>query len=167
MRKIITLSIFTICLFLTSQIQAQFENAVKLPAASPKAKIYQQVGVTDIAISYHRPLVKGREIFGKLIPFGKVWRTGADENTTIKFSTDVTINNKLIKAGVYGLHTIPNKDNWIIILNSETKAWGSYFYDKSKDVIRFNATSKNNEHQEAMSFSFKNIKINGATIELN
>jgi tetratricopeptide (TPR) repeat protein len=167
MRKTITLSIFTICLFLTSQIQAQFENPVKLPAASPKAKVHQQVGVTDIAISYHRPLVKGREIFGKLIPYDKVWRTGADENTIIKFSTDVTIDNKLIKAGTYGLHTIPNKNNWTIILNSETKAWGSYFYDKSKDVIRFNATPKNSDHQEAMSFSFKNIKTDGITVELN
>lgn len=167
MRKTITLSILTICLFFTSQIQAQFENAVKLPAASPKAKVHQQVGVTGITINYNRPLVKGREIFGKLIPFGKVWRTGADENTIIKFSTDVTIDNKLIKAGAYGLHTIPNKDSWTIILNSETKAWGSYFYDKSKDVIRFNVTPKNSQHQEAMSFRFKDIKTDGATIELN
>ena len=167
MKKIVSSSVLIICLFLTSQIQAQFENAVKLPAASPKAKVYQQIGVTDMSIVYHRPLVKGREIFGKLIPFDKVWRTGADENTIIKFSTDVTIDGKLVKAGAYGLHTIPNRNNWTIILNKETKAWGSYFYDKSKDVIRFNAKSKSNAHQEAMSFSFKNIKTNSVTVELN
>jgi len=167
MKKIITSSLFIVCLIFSSQVNAQFEHAVKLPAASPKAKVYQQIGVTDMAISYHRPLVKGRDIFGKLIPFGKIWRAGADDNTIIKFSTDVTIDGKVVKAGAYGFHAIPNKNNWTIILNTETKAWGSYFYDKSKDVIRFNATSKSSQHQEAMMFSFENIKADGATVELS
>lgn len=167
MKKIITSSIFIICLVFTSKVNAQFEHPVKLPAASPKAKVYQQIGVTDMAISYHRPLVKGREIFGKLIPFGRVWRAGADENTIIKFSTDVTIDGKVVKAGAYGLHTIPNKDSWTIILNSETKAWGSYFYKKEKDVLRFNVTPKTIANQEAMTFSFTQVSGNKATVELS
>lgn len=167
MKKIITSSIFIVCLLISSQINAQFEHAVKLPPASPKAKVYQQIGVTDIAISYHRPLVKGREIFGKLIPFGKVWRTGADENTIIKFSTDVTINGNKVKAGVYGLHTIPNKDSWTVILNNESKAWGSYFYNKDKDVLRFNVTPKTIAHQEAMTFNFTSVSKNKTTVELS
>lgn len=166
MKKIITSSIFILCLLISNQTQAQFEHAVKLPAASPKAKVYQQIGVTDMSIIYHRPLAKGREIFGKLIPYGKMWRAGADENTIIKFSTDVTIEGKSIKAGTYGLHAIPNKENWTIILNKETKAWGSYFYDKSKDVARFSAKSKNSSHEEAMSFNFTNITKNNVTVEL-
>jgi hypothetical protein len=167
MRKTITSSIFIVCLIFSSQVNSQtFENAVKLPAASPKAKVYQQIGVTDMAISYHRPLVKGREIFGKLIPFGKVWRTGADENTIIKFSTDVAIDGKVVKAGAYGLHAIPNKNNWTIILNKETKAWGSYFYKQEKDVLRFNVASKTATHQEAMTFSFAQVSANKATVEL-
>lgn len=166
MKKIITLSIFILCFLVSNQTQAQFEHPVELPAASPKAKVYQQIGVTDMSIVYHRPLAKGREIFGKLIPFGKMWRAGADENTVIKFSTDVTIDGKMIKAGAYGLHAIPNKDSWTIILNTETKAWGSYFYDKSKDVARFSAKSENSSHEEAMSYSFKNITKNSATVDL-
>lgn len=168
MKKIITLSMFIICFVFSSQVNAQvFEYAVKLPAASPKAKIYQQVGVTDMTISYHRPLVKGRTVFGKLIPFGRVWRTGADENTIIKFSTDVTIDGKTVKAGAYGLHTIPNKDSWTVILNKETKAWGSYFYKKEMDVLRFNVTPKTSTHQEAMSFNFSQVSANKATVSLN
>ncbi len=166
MKKIITYSIFILCFLVSNQTQAQFEHAVKLPAASPKAKVYQQIGVTDMSIVYHRPLTKGREIFGKLIPFGKMWRAGADENTIIKFSTDVTIDGKNIKAGTYGLHAIPNKDTWTIVLNTETKAWGSYFYDKSKDVARFPAKSENSTHEEAMSFNFKNITKNSVTVDL-
>lgn len=167
MKKIITSLLFIICLLVNNEIQAQFEHPVKLPPASPKAKIYQQIGVTDIAISYHRPLVKGREIFGKLIPFGKVWRTGADENTVIKFSTDVTINGNKVKAGAYGLHTIPNKNSWTIILNKETKAWGSYFYNKNKDVLRFNIPSKNSPHTESMTFNFVAATPNKTTVVLS
>ncbi len=167
MKKIITSSVFIICLFFSSQINAQFEHPIKLPANSPKAKIFQQIGVTDIVISYNRPLVKGREIFGKLIPFGKVWRTGADKNTIIKFSTDVTINGNKVKAGKYGLHTIPNKNSWTVILNKETEAWGSYFYNKEKDVLRFNVTPKTIANQEAMTFNFSQVSADKATVELS
>jgi len=167
MKKIITSSIFVVCLLIGSQVNAQFEHAIELPAASPKAKVYQQIGVTDMTISYHRPLVKGREIFGKLIPFGKIWRAGADENTVIKFSTDVTIDGKVVKAGAYGLHAIPTKDNWTIILNKETKAWGSYFYKKEKDVLRFSAAPTTAAHQEAMTFNFTQVTANKVTVALN
>ncbi len=166
MKKIITSSIFIVCLIVSSQANAQFEHAIKLPAASPKAKVYQQIGITDMAISYHRPLAKGREIFGKLIPFGKIWRAGADENTVIKFSTDVTIDGKIVKAGAYGLHAIPTKESWTIILNKETKAWGSYFYKKEKDVLRFKATPKTAAHQEAMTFNFTQVTANKVSVEL-
>jgi hypothetical protein len=94
MKKLITLSLFILFLGFSLQTHAQFEHPVKLPNASQKAKVYQQVGVTDISVVYHRPLVKGREVFGKMVPYGRVWRTGANENTVIKFSTDVIINGK-------------------------------------------------------------------------
>lgn len=167
MRKIITSSFFILCFLVNTQVSAQFEHPIKLPPASPKAKVFQQIGVTDIAIAYNRPLVKGREIFGKLIPFGKVWRTGADKNTVIKFNTDVTINGNKVKAGAYGLHTIPNKDSWTVILNKETQAWGSYFYKKDQDVLRFNVTPKTTSHQEAMTFNFTNVSKNKTTVELS
>jgi hypothetical protein len=167
MKKIITSSIFIVCLLVSSQVNAQFEHAVKLPAVSQKAKVYQQIGVTDMTISYHRPLVKGREIFGKLIKFDKIWRAGADENTVIKFSTNVTIDGKTVKAGAYGLHAIPGKNNWTIILNKETKAWGSYFYKKENDVARFSAASKTTAHQEAMAFNFSQVTPNKATVTLS
>ena len=167
MKKLITSSLIIMCFLATSQLQAQFEHAVNLPAVSQKAKVYQQVGITDLMVTYHRPLVKNREIFGKLIPFGKIRRAGADINTVIKFSTDVTIDGKLVKAGAYGFHTIPNKDSWTIILNKETKAWGSYFYDKSKDVLRFTVSPKKAAHQELLTFNFNNVTANKATVGLS
>ncbi len=165
MKKIIISSVFVICLFITNKTQAQFEYPVKLPNLSQKAKIYQEVGVTEITIEYNRPLVKNRQIFGKLVPYRKVWRTGANKNTSIKFSTDVTIDGKTIKAGKYGLHTIPNKDSWTIILNNDSNAWGSYFYDKSKDAIRFSATPKKASHHEFLTFNFNDVTKNKVTVE--
>lgn len=166
MKKLITLSIFALFLAFSANTYAQFEHPVHLPNASQKAKVYQQVGVTDIAIVYHRPLVKGREVFGKMVPFGKVWRTGANENTVIKFSTDVTINGKELKAGKYGFHAIPNKDTWTLIFNKDNESWGSYFYNKENDVLRVDVKPSTVSHNELLTYSFTDVTSNEATINL-
>ena len=119
------------------------EAQVKLPQASPKSELFQTVGLTDIEVSYHRPSVKGRVIFGDLVPFGQVWRTGANENTTISFSEDVVINGIVLKKGKYALYTKPNLDNWDIMFYSDTNNWGNpEKWDDAKVVLKTNVKTE-------------------------
>lgn len=111
---------------------------INTPAASPSAMISQALGLTKITVDYSRPSVKGRKVFGDLVPYAKVWRTGANKITSIKFDDEVYVNGAVMKAGSYGLYTIPGKSEWTIIFNRDDKQWGSYGYDINKDVIRFN-----------------------------
>ncbi len=128
-----------LCLLL-STISFGLLAQIQTPAASPAATVSQRVGLTKVTVEYSRPAVKGRKIFGDLVPFDKVWRTGANKITTIKFDNDVMINGQKIAAGSYGWYTIPGKSQWTIILNSDDKQWGAYAYDQKKDVRRFTVT---------------------------
>lgn len=110
---------------------------LEFPAASPLCTLKQRVGLTDVEISYSRPGVKGREIFGAMIPYGKVWRTGANAATKLTFSTDVKLNGHEVPAGTYALVTIPGKDEWTVIVNKGSDQWGTYKYDEKNDVVRF------------------------------
>lgn len=114
-------------LILLAVVIANFsiEAQVKTPESSPKTKINQSVGLTDIEIVYSRPSARGRAVFGNLVPFGKLWRTGANENSTISFSDDVMIDGKTLKKGKYALYTIPNIQNWEIIFYKTTDNWGT------------------------------------------
>jgi Protein of unknown function (DUF2911) len=111
---------------------------IKTPASSPVATVTQAVGLTKITVEYSRPAVRGRKIFGDLVPFDKVWRTGANKITTIKFDDDVMVEGKKIAAGTYGWYTFPGKSQWTIALNTDDKQWGAYQYDSAKDVLRLN-----------------------------
>src|SRR6187551_2333119 len=101
------------------------EAQLKTPQASPKATVFQTVGLTDIEIVYSRPAARGRAVFGNLVPFGKVWRTGANENTTISLSDDVVIDGKTLPKGKYSLYTIPKIESWEVIFYSTTNNWGN------------------------------------------
>jgi hypothetical protein len=105
--------------------QFTLEAQVKTPQASPKAVINQVVGLTDVEIVYSRPSAKGRAVFGNLVPFGKLWRTGANENTTVSFSDDVVIDGKTLKKGKYALFTIPSIQSWEVIFYTATDNWGT------------------------------------------
>lgn len=107
-----------------------------LPRTNPPATITQRIGVTDVEVAYNRPAVKNRHIFGGLVPFGQVWRTGSDEATTIRFSTDVTVNGAAVPQGTYELFTIPGEAAWTVIVHRQQKQWGSYSYDAANDVVR-------------------------------
>lgn len=120
-----------VSVFFFSNLQAQEKRA------SPLVKASAEVNGTQINIEYGQPSKKGRAIFGDLVPYGKVWRTGANEATVIEFSEDVTINGQVVKAGKYALFTIPGEEEWTIILNKVWNQWGAYNYDASKDVISF------------------------------
>ncbi len=114
-----------------------FAQKDKATRPSPPATAMNSVDGKNIKIDYSQPAVKGRQIWGELVPYEEVWRTGANEATTIEFSQDVTVNGEMVKAGKYSLFTIPEKDNWTVILNSEANQWGAYKYDEEKDVLRF------------------------------
>ncbi len=111
-----------------------------LPDQSQRATVSQNVGLTEIAVAYHRPAVKGRAIWGGLMPYGKMWRAGANENTTISFSSPVTVAGKKLPAGTYGLHVLPTEREWTFILSTVSWAWGSFTYDPAEDAVRVSAT---------------------------
>lgn len=136
MKKNLTIatSFIIACLLSTSSLYAQQK-------ASPPKVSKATVNGNDITINYSSPSKKGREIYGGLVPFDKVWRTGANEATTIELSKDAKIGGQDVKAGKYALFTIPGKSEWTVILNSNAKQWGAYDYDKSKDIGRFKVSS--------------------------
>jgi hypothetical protein len=137
-----------------SAVAAQSPPLV-LPRASQGATVKQTIGLTEIAISYHRPAVAGREIWGKLVPFDSVWRAGANENTVIAFSTPVKVGGQEVPAGRYGLHMIPSREQWTVILSRDANAWGSFAYDPEADVMRVRTTpTGTTEAQEQLVYTF-------------
>jgi len=139
---------------------------VRYPQSSPHATITQSVGTTDVTIDYHRPGVKGRPIWGALVPYDKVWRTGANEATTITFSDDVTIDGKPLGKGTYSLHTIPGKTEWTVIFNNVAKQWGSFSYDQTKDALRVVEHPHMAPMTELMEFTFPSVSADYATVEI-
>jgi len=139
-----------------------------LPQASPKSSISQMVGLTEIAITYHRPAVNKRTVWGDLVPYDEVWRAGANENTTISFSTPVTVNGKPLPAGTYGLHMIPTKGGaWTIAFSKVNTAWGSFSYDEKEDALRVTATPKAAEFEERLSYRFDDPTEKSVTVAMN
>jgi hypothetical protein len=126
-----------------------------LPDASPAASVNQTVGLTDITISYHRPAVNKRKIWGELVPYGEVWRAGANMNTTVTFSSDVTVGGKKLSAGTYGLHMIPTEKDWTVIFSNVSSAWGSFSYDQKEDALRFTVTPKAADFEERLEYRFE------------
>lgn len=137
---------------------------VELPRLSPNATVSQTVGLTNITINYCRPAVQGRKIWGALVPFNKVWRTGANEATTIQFTTDVTLEGNKVPAGKYSLFTIPTETEWIVILNKADKQWGAYNYKQELDLLRFNVKPTAASFVENFSFSVDNVAGAAASI---
>ena len=140
---------------------------VEFPAPSPACTLKQRVGLTDIEVTYSRPGIKGREIFGSLVPYGKVWRTGANAATKISFSTPVKLNGTDVPAGTYALFTIPGESEWTIILNKGADQWGAYQYDEKADVARFKATPiELSEQIETFMIDFNLIHDESAVLNL-
>ncbi len=145
------------------------EAQVKTPQASPKSTLTQLVGLTNVEIVYSRPSAKGRDVFNNLVPFGKVWRTGANENTTISFSDDVVIDGKTLAKGKYALYTIPRTDKWEIIFYSSIDNWGNpETWDETKVALRTNATQQNlDRNVESFTIGINNLDNNFAVLELS
>ena len=146
--------------------------AVQLPRASQRAEIVQTVGDTRIALVYHRPNVNKRKVWGEgkdfLVPYGQVWRTGANENTTFEVSENVRINGQDLPAGKYGLHTIPNKDEWTIIFNKVNNEWGSFTYKPDQDALRVKVKPQtSNMMRETMMFEFDTVTPTTSNVVLS
>ena len=140
---------------------------VDFPAASPACTLKQHVGLTDIEIVYSRPGVKGRPIFGGLVPYGQVWRTGANNATKITFSTPVKLNGAEIPAGTYALFTIPGETEWTIIINKGAAQWGAFQYNETNDLVRVKATPlKLAEPVETFTIEINDIRDESATLNL-
>jgi Protein of unknown function (DUF2911) len=139
---------------------------MRLPQASQNASVKQTIGLNDVTITYSRPGVKGRKIWGGLVPYSSVWRTGANAATTIQFSEDVLVEGQPLPAGTYSLHTIPGEKEWTLIFNKDANQWGSYSYDSAKDALRVKVTSMAGPPQEWMQFRFEDPSINSARVVL-
>lgn len=142
------------------------QQPIAVPRPSPKATVAQTVGVTDITINYNRPGVKNRKVWGELVPYGQVWRTGANENTTITFSSPVKIGGKELPAGTYGLQTIPAADQWTVIFSKDAKEWGAFNYKPENDALRIQVKPEPGDHVERMTFSFEDVTDTSAEVVL-
>lgn len=182
-----SLTVVVLSIFAAGSVFAQ----VKLPRPSQKASVMQTIGVTDVTITYSRPGVKGRTIWGDapkdayaqgeatlddqnkrpagmpIVPYGHVWRTGANEATQFVITDDVLINGQPLTAGTYSLHTIPGKDEWTIVFNGTANQWGSFSYDPAKDTLRVKAKPVLlKDNQEWLAFSFDPVTDNSATVNI-
>ena len=133
---------------------------------SPKAEVMQTVGFTDVRIVYSRPGIKGRAIWGKLVPYDAVWRAGANEATKITFSTDVTVEGKKLKKGSYSLFAIPGKNEWTLIFNKVADQWGAFEYNESDDALRVKVKTEKAIWQEWLSYTINKATDTSAVIRL-
>jgi hypothetical protein len=161
--SIIILMSFAFVLY-TNATKAQ--NDKKDLRISPKAEVMQTVGFTDVRIVYSRPGVKGRTIWGKLVPYDAVWRAGANEATKITFSTDVTIEGKKLKKGSYSFFVIPGKKEWTIIFNKVADQWGAFEYNESEDALRVKVKTEGNSWQEWLAYTISKTSDTTAVIRL-
>jgi hypothetical protein len=157
---------------LTAFVLALFALAVTahadldMPDVSQHAVVKQRVGLTDIKIDYHRPLVNGRKVWGGIVPLDAVWRAGANQNTTIEFSDDVSVEGQALPKGRYGLHMIPTADKWTIIFSKMADAWGSYTYKKEEDALRVEVKPRPAEMEEALEYEFEDLKPDSTLVTM-
>lgn len=140
---------------------------LQIPRVSPHASVSQTVGTAKITVDYHRPGVKGRAIWGALVPYDKPWRMGANEATTITFSAPVRIDGKEVPAGKYSFFAIPSQNKWTLVINKDPEQWGAYGYDQSKDQLRVDVTPVKAPHTEWMRFTIDPVSPTSAVVTLH
>jgi tetratricopeptide (TPR) repeat protein len=156
---------------LAGEASAQFKNGsqateLNLPTLSQHAVVTQRIGLTDITIVYYRPLANGRKIFGTTVPYGQVWRAGANQNTTIQFTDEVSIEGHSLPAGTYGLFMFPAADQWTIAFSKNSTSWGSFSYDEKEDALRVTVKPQPAESEDALAYTFEDVKPESATATL-
>lgn len=163
MKYLLSCFLFILSCILSLTATAQ----LKLPQPSPAAYVKQTIGLTDISISYHAPSVKGRKIFGSLVPFGQIWRAGANEATVIRFSDDLFLNNERVPAGAYSVFILPeNETDWNLVLNKDTTLWGLEGYSELNDAAYLRIQPQKNAFQETMQFNFTDIGLNTGKLNM-
>jgi hypothetical protein len=193
MFRLTRFSIFSVAIFSFLLLAADVASAqLRLPRPSQKASVMQTIGVTDITIVYHRPGVKGRKIYGDwpadakapageatldnqntrppgapIVPYGHMWRTGANDATQITFTDDVLVGGQPLAAGTYSLHTIPGKEEWTVVFNGTANQWGSFSYDASKDLLRIKTKPQAAaDSQEWLAFQIEPTSDNAARVNI-
>jgi hypothetical protein len=166
MRKPFLFSALLISTIVATSAASDAQSILDLPRASQHAQVTQRIGLTDVTINYSRPLVKGRKVFGGIVPFGEVWRAGANENTIIEFSDPVSIEGQPVPKGIYGLHMIPGENEWTVILSKNSSSWGSFSYDQKEDALRVKVKPQPGELHEALAYEFDAVTPESATATL-
>lgn len=141
-------------------------NAQELPQPSPTSTVDQRIGLTDFSITYSRPATRGRPIFGDLVPYNEVWRTGANACVILSASTDFTMNGNDVSAGEYALFTIPGENEWTIILSTQTNLWGNTGYAQESDVLRTAVPATTGDFDESFTIGFKSLSTTGGELVL-
>jgi len=152
-------------LLLGSTVHAQ-SFVLDLPRPSQHAVVTQRIGITDVTINYHRPMVNKRKVWGGLVPYGQVWRAGANENTIVEFTDAVTIEDKPLAKGAYGLHMIPGENEWTVIFSKNSTSWGSFTYDQAEDALRVTVKPQASEFHEALTYDFDDVKPDSTLVTL-
>ncbi|MCU1279053.1 MAG: hypothetical protein JWM53_2599 [bacterium] len=146
---------------------AQGAPTLKTPEASPAASVAQTVGITKLQVDYHRPAVNGRKVWGGIVPYGDVWRAGANENTTLTTSTPIKVAGKTLAAGTYGVHMLPTANDWTFILSKVNTGWGSFSYDAKDDALRVPVKPRATaDSEERLAFQFDDVTDKSATLTL-
>jgi hypothetical protein len=170
MHKVRLFTLISSLLFATSFCPAQTATGetlmLDLPRQSQHAVVKQRIGITDITVNYHRPLANGRQVWGKLVPYGQVWRAGANENTTITFSDPVTIEGQPLDKGTYGLHMIPGENQWTVIFSKNSTSWGSFTYKQDEDALRVTVKPQIAEPHDALAYDFDDVKSDSTVVTL-
>lgn len=167
MRKYLSAAVLMAATFFFQVADAAAQSAVvDVPRGSQHATVMQRIGITNITINYHRPLVNGRKVWGGLVPYGQVWRAGANENTTIEFTDPVTVEGQPLAKGVYGLHMLPGENEWTVIFSKMNSAWGSFSYDQKEDALRVTVKPQPSEMHEAVTYDFDDPKPDAVTVTL-
>ena len=165
MTRSFRVSFLLACALTAARVEAQ-GPPLTLPEPSQAASVTQRIGITDVTVTYHRPAVRKRPVWGGLVPYGQVWRAGANENTVLTLSTPAMVGGQPVPAGSYGLHLIPTESDWTVILSKESTAWGSFFYDQANDAARFTARPGTGEFQEHLAYTFDDPGSDRATLTL-
>jgi len=167
MQRHLLLAVLALASLFAGVPRSQAQSALlNLPRASQRARVSQRVGITDINITYHRPLAAGRKIWGGIVPYGQPWRAGANENTLIEFTDPVTVEGQPLAAGKYGLHMIPGESDWIVAFSKTNTAWGSFSYDKAEDALRVTVKPHPSEMHEALTWDFDEVTPHSTTAVL-
>ena len=159
--------LLALSVLVSAAILCQAQSALlDLPRKSQDAQVTQTIGITNVTVKYSRPLVNGRKVWGGLVPYGDVWRAGANENTVITFADPVSIEGKPLDRGSYGLFMIPTEDQWTVIFSKTTTAWGAFTYKQDEDVLRVTVKPAASDFHDVLAYDFDDLKPDSAVVTL-